>query len=76
MVRRYGVIQDTKAETLLGFIQPSPPSVAVSGEFQQELLLVASMCNMPNHTWYIISISPRHAYLVLSHFAWKTVFHP
>jgi len=41
---------------LLGLNKPVDPALAILGEFQQEFLLVATMCNVPRMTGYVLSI--------------------
>ena len=48
MVRRNDVIQNTKPIPFLGLKQPVAPIVSISGEFQQELLFVAAVGNVPD----------------------------
>ena len=45
---------------LLGLKKPVDPSLPILGEFQQEFLLVATMCDVPRMTWYVMSVRSWH----------------
>ena len=60
MVRRNDVIQNTKPIAFLGLKQPMAPTVSISGEFQQKLLFVAAVGNVPDLPWYTISFGACH----------------
>jgi len=47
------VIEDTEAETLPSFKEPSTPRLTTPGEFEQKLPLVTTMSEMPNLSWNI-----------------------
>jgi hypothetical protein len=62
MVRRNDVIQNTMPIPIpfLGLKQPMAPTVSISGEFQQELGLVAAVGNVPDVAGQEMTIGAWH----------------
>ena len=60
MVRSHRIIQDTRAETLLPLEKPLQPPSPVSGKPQKELLLMASMGDVPHAARNVMSVSSGH----------------
>jgi hypothetical protein len=60
MVRRNDVIQNTKPIAFLGLKQPMAPTVSISGEFQQKLLFVAAVGNVPDVAGQEMTIGAWH----------------
>jgi hypothetical protein len=48
MITGNHIIKDTKVESLLCFIKPFQPFVAVSSEFKKEFFFMATVSDMPN----------------------------
>jgi hypothetical protein len=66
------VIENYHPITLSGLIKPVDPVLTVFGEFQQKFLLVASMCDVPHMTGYVVSVRSWHDPRI-SHFN-KSIF--
>ena len=60
MVTRDHVVQDGQFIPLLGLVQPLQIAMAILRELQEELPLMASMSNMPDVPWDIMSFCSRH----------------
>ena len=60
MVRDDNIIKNFQTKSFLLFIQPMKITISVFREFQEKLLLMASMGNMPDTTWYMMSICTGH----------------
>jgi hypothetical protein len=56
----HGVIENAKAEELLGLKKPLEPPTAVPGKLEKELLLMASMGNVPHIAGYVMPVCSRH----------------
>jgi hypothetical protein len=61
------VIEDTEAISLLGLEKPPDPGSAVIRKFKEKILLVTSMCDMPDMPRQKITMRSRHLPL-LFHF--------
>jgi hypothetical protein len=54
------IIQDCNSKPLSGLIQPVNVTLTITGKLQNELLLMATVRQMPYVPWYVMSICPRH----------------
>jgi hypothetical protein len=61
MIGSCHVIENDNPIPFLGLKKPVDPPLAVLCEFQQELLLVATMCNVPCMTGYVMSVGSWHS---------------
>ena len=60
MVRSHCIIQDTGPEPFLSFEEPLKPLPPIPNESQEELLLMASMSNVPYTARNVMSVSSGH----------------
>ena len=60
MVRSHRIIQDTRPEPLLPLEKPLQPPSPISGKPQKELLLMASMGNVPHAARNVMPIRSGH----------------
>ena len=63
MVRSDNIIEDRQPKPFLRLKKPGNPQPPVTQELQQELLLVATMCDVPDVPWDKISTGSRHCFL-------------
>ncbi len=54
------IIQDCNSKPLSGLIQPVNVTLTITSKLQKELLLMATVRQMPYVPWYVMSICPRH----------------
>ena len=60
MIGSCHVIENDHPIPLTGLKKPVDPALAIFGEFQKELLLVAAVCDVPRMTGYVVSIRSWH----------------
>lgn len=60
MVRGHHIVQYAQMIALPGFEKPPPIPLSVPVEFQQKLLLVTAVREVPRVAGYIVSIRSRH----------------
>ena len=60
VIRSHRIVQDTRSESLLSLKKPLKPPSPISDKPQEELLLMASMGDMPNMTWNVMPVGPSH----------------
>jgi len=60
VVRSHRVIQDTRPEPLPSLKKPPNPPSPIPDKPQEELLLMASMGDMPNMTGNVMPVGPGH----------------
>jgi hypothetical protein len=66
VIGRHHIIEDAQPESFARFIEPMKVAVSVPGELEQEISLVASMCEMPDMTRQEMTIGTRHGGAVLN----------
>ncbi len=54
------VVQNAEPKTFLGFKQPIPPLLFILVKFQKEFSLMASMGDVPDIPWNVVSIRTGH----------------
>jgi hypothetical protein len=59
------VIENDHPIPLLGLKKPVDPVLAILGEFQKEFRLVATMCDVPRMTGYVMSVCSWHGHWTL-----------
>jgi hypothetical protein len=60
VIRRRNVVEHHQTKAPLGFKEPLNPAVTVLFKFQQEFPFVASLGDVPDLIWDIMSFCPCH----------------
>ena len=60
MIGRDGIVENIQPVALLRLEQPMSPSFAVPRKLEQKLLLMTPVCDVPNLSWDVMTISSRH----------------
>ncbi len=60
MIGGNNIVEHTEAVSLFGFIEPMAPTFSVPLKLEQKLLLVATVGDVPDAAWDMVSICSGH----------------